>query len=76
MNNESKVIIGTEQMAKYLGVSRPSISQYLKMGMPGNIIGGKWHFHLDLVDDWFKNKCYAKYEGEKNPDELESETDL
>ena len=73
--NNSKIIIGTERLANFLGVSRPTISTYVKMGMPGNIIGGKWHFHLDLVNDWFKNKCYAQYKGDKEPEDLENDAE-
>lgn len=72
-NNNLRVIIGTERLANVLGVSRPTVSVYIKMGMPGNLIGGKWHFHLDLIEDWFKNKCYAQYKGDKNPDEIEAD---
>ena len=58
MNNTipaSKVIIGTSQMANYLGVSRPKIQDYLKAGMPGFFLSGKWHFHTDNVDAWFRS---------------------
>jgi excisionase family DNA binding protein len=50
----SRVIIGTSQMAVYLGVSRPKIQDYLKSGMPACFLNGKWHFHLENVDLWFK----------------------
>jgi len=50
----SRVIIGTSQMARYLGVSNPKIQDYLKSGMPACFLNGKWHFHLDNVDLWFK----------------------
>jgi hypothetical protein len=60
-------------MAAYLQVSKPTVGMYIKMGMPGSLIGNRWHFHLDLVDNWFKKNCHAQYKGEKDPQELEKE---
>lgn len=51
----SRIIIGTSQMACYLGVSRPKIHDYLAAGMPGFFLSGKWHFHIDNVDAWFRS---------------------
>ena len=70
--NGNKIIIGLERFAKHLKVSKPTVSMYIKMGMPANIIGGKWHFHLDLVDQWFKKKCLTNYQGETDPEEIET----
>jgi hypothetical protein len=72
-NNGCRIIIGLGSMAGYLNVSKPTISTYIKMGMPGNLIGNRWHFHLDLVDVWFKKRCFAEYKGETDPEELEKE---
>ena len=72
-NNGCRIIIGLGSMSEYLNVSKPTISTYIKMGMPGNLIGHRWHFHLDLVDIWFKKQCLAQYKGEKDPEELEED---
>jgi hypothetical protein len=72
-SNGCRIIIGLGSMSDYLNVSKPTISTYIKMGMPGNLIGNRWHFHLDLVDHWFKKQCFVKYNGEKDPEELEKE---
>ena len=58
MNNNfpaSRVIIGIQQMANYLGISRFKINDYIKAGMPGCFISGKWHFHIENVDLWFRS---------------------
>lgn len=72
-NNNCRIVIGLDSLANYLRVSRPTISSYIKMGMPGNLIGSRWHFHLDLVDSWFKKQCHTRYDGETDPEELEKE---
>lgn len=41
-------------MANYLGVSRPKVQDYIKAGMPGCFLYGKWHFHIENVDAWFR----------------------
>lgn len=72
-NNGCRIMIGLQTMAGYLNVSKPTVSSYIKMGMPGNLIGNRWHFHLDHVDKWFKTLCATKYDGETDPEELEKE---
>lgn len=71
-NNNCRIVIGLESLANYLNVSRPTVSSYIKMGMPGNLIGSRWHFHLDLINDWFKKQCYAQYKGDKEPEDIEN----
>jgi len=53
----SKVIIGLGPMASVLKVSVPQVYTYITEGMPGDKIGGQWHFHSVAVDDWFYNRC-------------------
>jgi predicted transcriptional regulator len=75
MSNDDgcRVIVGIKSMAALLNVSPPTISMYIKMGMPGNIIGKTWHFHLDLVEQWFKSQCSAQYKGETEPQDIEED---
>ena len=54
-SNGCRIIIGLGSMAGYLKVSKPTISTYIKLGMPSNRLNNVWHFHLDLVDRWFKD---------------------
>lgn len=53
----SKVIIGLGPMASVLRVSVPQVYNYMREGMPGDKIGGQWHFHSVAVDDWFYERC-------------------
>lgn len=76
MNNSippSKVIIGISQIANYLGISRFKVSDYIRLGMPGCFIGGKWHFHIENIDLWFRSKT-AKGAG-IDPDTVEETAD-
>jgi excisionase family DNA binding protein len=72
-NNGSKLIIGIEKLAEELGVSKPTISQYIKLGMPCGRVGTRWHFHLENVDKWLMKLTSARYKGEADPQTLEDE---
>lgn len=52
--NGNKIIIGIPAMAGYLNVSEPTIYEYIKQGMPGGKVCGRWHFHIDNVMRWFE----------------------
>jgi hypothetical protein len=67
----NRIVIGLKAMAAHLNVAPPTISGYIKLGMPSHRLNGVWHFHLDLVDNWFKEMCAAKYKGETDPSDLE-----
>jgi excisionase family DNA binding protein len=76
-SNGNKLIIGIEKLADYLGVSKPTVSAYIQLGMPCGRVGNRWHFHLENVDRWLKNDLTnARYEGKEDPEKLEdSETE-
>jgi len=69
--NKTRVIIGLKAMAAHLNVAPPTVSGYIKLGMPSNRLNNIWHFHLDLVEQWFKEMCAAKYKGDTEPSDLE-----
>jgi hypothetical protein len=72
-SNECRVIITIKSLAAWLNVSPPTVSMYMNEpeGLPGDLIGGRWHFHLDRVDRWFYDRCKFKYSGKKDPMEIE-----
>jgi phage terminase Nu1 subunit (DNA packaging protein) len=70
-NNGAKLIIGIENLAEALGVKKPTVSQYIRMGMPCNRIGKSFHFHLDNINLWLIAMTSAKYEGQEDPETLE-----
>jgi excisionase family DNA binding protein len=73
-NNGLKLIIGISKLAERLDVSRPTISQFIKMGMPCGRVGNRWHFHLENVDRWLKKDLTnARYEGKEDPESLEDQ---
>jgi phage terminase Nu1 subunit (DNA packaging protein) len=72
-SNGAKLIIGIEKLAEALGVTKPTISSYIKLGMPCNRIGNRWHFHLANVDLWLIAMTSGKYEGTEDPETLEDQ---
>ena len=70
-NNGQRLIIGIEKLAELLGVSKPTVSSYIKMGMPCGRVGNRWHFHVDNVDRWLIKITAAKYQGKEDPENLE-----
>lgn len=60
MTPKSRVLIGLASLCSYLGVTRPTIYKYLKMGMPGVRIQGTWHFHADHVEEFFRRLTIQK----------------
>jgi predicted DNA-binding transcriptional regulator AlpA len=64
-----RIIIGVDGLSKVLGVSKPTIYQYMAAGMPGRKINGRWHYHMMQIDNWFKEQCSSSAD-------LESENDL
>jgi predicted transcriptional regulator len=65
--------VGIEKLAEALGVTKPTVSQYIKLGMPCNRIGIRFHFHLDNVDKWLVKLTAARYTGQEDPENLETE---
>ena len=70
-SNECRVIITIKGLAAWLNVSPPTISMYMGQGLPGDLIGGRWHFHLDRVDKFFFERCNNKWGGKGDPMEME-----
>ena len=69
MTQKSRVLIGLASLCSYLGVTRPTIYKYLRMGMPGIRVAGVWHFHADHVEEFFRRLTIQK-------EQLGSEDDL
>lgn len=71
MSEESpKIIIGLNTLANVLKVSKNTVYQYMKMGMPGKLINGKWHFHWNNIEKWFEN---ATNEVVEDPENIQEE---
>jgi len=71
MSDENpKIIIGLRTLAKVLGVGVNSVNVYMKMGLPGKMIAGKWHFHWSNIENWFED---ITKEIVDDPDNIEEE---
>jgi len=47
--------LSVEEIAEHLGVSKDSIYNWIKKGMPAHKIGKLWKFKVSEVDDWAKS---------------------
>lgn len=47
--------LSVQEIADHLGVSKDSIYNYIKKGMPAHKIGKLWKFKVSEVDDWAKS---------------------
>lgn len=72
MTQRSRVLIGLASLCSYLGVTRPTIYKYLRMGMPGIRVAGVWHFHADHVEEFFRRLTIQK-EAIKGLEDLQEE---
>lgn len=71
-NDRKPVLITLGACAKYLDISIPTVSKYIKIyGMPCWLEGRTWHFHKDRINEWFFNRCNCKYEGDTDPMDVE-----
>lgn len=64
MGNENgcKVVFGLGRMADKLEISRGTLGNYIKRGLPARKIEGLWVFHLDNVYLWFQKATLGKNE--------------
>lgn len=47
--------LGTKEVQEYLGVSRETISEWIKeRGMPAYKVGRFWRFKISEIDEWIK----------------------
>ena len=53
-SDTANIIIGLKTLAIVLKVGKGTIYEYMKLGMPGSLIAGKWHFHLKNIERWFE----------------------
>lgn len=47
------LLVGQQQILDYLGVSRPTFVEFIKLGMPAISMGGRWYAHQKNLDDYF-----------------------
>ena len=53
MVKDCGLLVGSQQIMDYLGIARPSFTEFVKMGMPAVSINGRWYAHQKNLDDYF-----------------------
>ena len=51
-NNGVPLWLNKGQVAKFLGISRNTLEEWLSKGLPYNVIGGSYRFNRDKVTQW------------------------
>lgn len=54
MKGQGKVLSGLDQIIEYIGISKPTFYQLVKMGMPARLVNKRWYAHKDNINDFFK----------------------
>ena len=62
MTNQPRIIKGLRDCADYLTsigltVNPTTLKKYIKAGLPCYFEFGTYHFHTDVIDDYFKARC-------------------
>ena len=62
MTNQPKIIKGLRDCADYLtsiglAVNASTLKKYIAAGLPCWFEFGTYHFHADVIDDYFKARC-------------------
>lgn len=54
-----KVLIGVQAICEYLQISEPTFYKFTKMGLPANVIDGRWYAHGDNLDSFFQQITFT-----------------
>ena len=50
-----KILVGTEEIMKYIGISAPDLfRKFIKSGMPAKKINDRWYAHTENLDRYFQ----------------------
>lgn len=53
-NGHGRLLIGKNDITKYLQIGAPMFYEFVKMGMPARVINNRWYAHTDNIDLFFK----------------------
>lgn len=57
MNRKSeKILKGEQQIMEYINVSRPTLRELLKSGLPAQKLGTQWFAHADNIEQFFRDR--------------------
>ena len=75
MTNQPKIIKGQKDCIEYLKsigltVTLPTLKKYIEVGLPCWYEFGTYHFHTEVIDDFFKVMCRQRMT--EAPDEIEN----
>lgn len=54
-HHRGRLLIGKERIREYLGIGEPAFYDFIKMGMPAQVISKRWYAHSDNIDEFFKH---------------------
>lgn len=54
VNGKCRLLVGVDQIIEYVGVTRPTFYEFVKIGMPAVSINGRWYAYCDNIDDYFR----------------------
>ena len=49
-----KLLIGSQQIMTYLGISKNTFYKFLKLGLPAIVVDNRWYAWSDNLDEYFK----------------------
>lgn len=55
-----KLLIGSQAIMDYLGISKQVFYQFIKLGMPAIVINGRWYAWTDNIDIYFQKITLAQ----------------
>lgn len=67
--NGGKLLVGMKEIMAYLQVGKVTFSRFVEMGLPANIIDGRWYAHKDNLDDF--TRAITKAQPRKMIEEVE-----
>jgi hypothetical protein len=53
-NGRGRLLIGKQDIMKYLSIGAPAFYDFVKMGMPARVIQNRWYAHSENIDTFFK----------------------
>ena len=54
-----KILIGVQAICDYLQISEPTFYKFIKVGLPANVIDGRWYAHADNLADFFQKITFV-----------------
>ena len=53
-DNGNRALFGKKAILEYLKVGEPAFRTFIEMGMPAQVINGRWYAHKDNIDEFWR----------------------